>query len=34
VKGTIENFEGEEKIFYKGKLLYKLIYHGRVVMEK
>jgi hypothetical protein len=34
IKGTIEKFEGEEKIFYKGKLVYKLTYHGGMIMEK
>lgn len=34
VKGTVEKFEGEEKIFYKGKLVYRLIYHGGIVLEK
>ena len=34
VKGAVEKFEGEEKIFYKGKLVYKLIYHGGIVLEK
>ncbi len=34
IKGKIEKFEGEEKIFYKGKLVYRLIYHGGTIMEK
>ncbi len=34
VKGKIEKFEGEEKIFYKDKLVYRLIYHGGIVIEK
>lgn len=34
VRGTIERFEGEEKIFYKRKLIYKLIYHGGTITEK
>jgi len=34
VKGTIEKFEGEETIFYKGRLVYKLIYHGGIIIEK
>jgi len=34
VKGTVEKFEGEEKIFYKGKVVYRLIYHGGIVLEK
>lgn len=33
-KGTLEKFEGEEIIFYKERLIYGLIYHGGVVMEK
>ncbi len=33
-KGNIEEFEGEEEIFYKGKLTYRLIYQGGIVMEK
>ncbi|MFA5232656.1 MAG: DUF5680 domain-containing protein [Candidatus Paceibacterota bacterium] len=33
-KGSIEKFEGEETIFYKRKLIYKLVYHGGIVMEK
>lgn len=33
-KGTVEKLEGEEKIFYKGKLMYKLIYHGGMVIGK
>jgi hypothetical protein len=34
VKGTIEEFDGEEKIFYKGKLVYGLVYHGGIILEK
>jgi hypothetical protein len=34
VKGTVEKLEGEEKILYKGKLVYRLIYYGGMVMEK
>lgn len=34
VKGAVEKFEGEEKIFYKGKIMYRLIYHGGIVLEK
>lgn len=34
VKGTIEKFEGKEKIFYKRKLIYELIYHGGIIIEK
>jgi hypothetical protein len=32
-KGKIERFKGTEKIFYKGKLIYELIYHGGEVKE-
>lgn len=32
--GTVEKFEGKEIIFYKGRLVYKLIYHGGIVKEK
>ena len=34
IKGTVEKFEGEEKIFYKGKLVYGLVYHGGIILEK
>lgn len=34
IKGTIEKVEGEETIFYKGKLVYKLTYHGGIIKEK
>ena len=34
IKGTLEKFEGEEKIFYKGKLAYGLVYHGGIILEK
>jgi len=27
-QGNIDNFSGNEKIFYKNKLVYKLNYHG------
>lgn len=33
-RGSLEKFEGEEKIFYKGRLVYRLIYNGGIVMEK
>jgi len=31
IKGTVKKFGGEEKIFYKKRLIYKLIYHGGIV---
>ena len=34
VKGTIEKFEGQETIFYKKQLVYKLSYHGGLIMTK
>ena len=34
IKGTLEKFEGEEKISYKGKLVYGLVYHGGIILEK
>ncbi|MDP3244459.1 MAG: DUF5680 domain-containing protein [bacterium] len=34
VKGTVEEFKGEETIFYKGELVYKLTYHGGIIMER
>ena len=34
IKGTVEKFKGEEKIFYKGKLVYGLVYHGGIILEK
>jgi len=30
-EGSIENFSGEEKIYYKNKLVYKLNYQGGIV---
>ncbi|MBU4284938.1 XRE family transcriptional regulator [Patescibacteria group bacterium] len=33
-KGTVEKFEGEETIFHKRRLVYKLIYHGGIIKEK
>lgn len=33
IKGTVEKLEGEEKIFYKGKLVYELIYYGGMVIK-
>ena len=34
VEGTIEKFEGREMIFYREKLVYKLNYHGGIIMAK
>lgn len=34
VNGTVEKFDGEEKIFYQRKLVYRLVYHGGIVLEK
>lgn len=34
IKGTVERFEGEEIISYKRKAVYRLVYHGGLVMEK
>lgn len=34
VKGNVKKFKGEEKIFYKREMAYKLIYHGGIVTEK
>ena len=31
--GDINNFKGEEKIFYKDKLIYELFYHGGSVLR-
>ncbi len=31
IKGDIEKFSGEEKIFYKDELIYSLIYSGQIV---
>lgn len=33
-RGNIEKFDGEEKIFYKRKLVYRLVYHGGIIREK
>ncbi|MAG48071.1 hypothetical protein CL617_05695 [archaeon] len=33
-KGSIENFKGVERIFYKGKEVYRLYYHGGVIKNK
>ena len=34
IEGTVEKFEGEETIFYKGQLVYKLNYHGGLVITE
>ncbi len=34
VKGTVKNFIGEEEIFYKSQLVYKLNYHGGLIITK
>jgi len=34
VRGKIEKFEGQETIFYKNQLVYKLNYHGGLVIMK
>ena len=34
IKGTVEKLEGEEKIFYKGKLVYELVYYGGIILKK
>ena len=31
IKGDVEKFFGKEKIFYKNKLVYSLVYSGKVV---
>ncbi len=33
-KGDIEKFEGEEAIFYKRQIVYKLNYHGGLALSK
>lgn len=33
-EGTLENFQGEETIFYKKQLIYQLKYHGGLIMGK
>jgi len=34
VDGTVKKFQGEEIIFYKKQLVYKLSYHGGLVVGK
>lgn len=31
IEGKVEKFSGEERIFYKKKLVYKLNYHGGLI---
>jgi hypothetical protein len=33
VEGTVDGFSGTEKIFYEGKKVYELQYHGGVVKK-
>ncbi len=33
-EGTIEDFKGKEKIYYKWELVYELEYHGGLVKKK
>ncbi|MBR9692101.1 hypothetical protein GOV06_04940, partial [Candidatus Woesearchaeota archaeon] len=33
-EGDIDNFTGTEKIFYKGKEVYRLNYHGGLIKTK
>ena len=33
-EGTVENFNGDEKIFYRKQLVYQLNYNGGLVTEK
>ena len=34
IKGTLGKFKGEEKIFYKEQIVYKLSYHGGLIIGK
>jgi len=34
VEGTLEDFKGNEKIFYKEQLVYKLNYNGGLITGK
>jgi len=34
VEGTVEKFKGEEIIFYKKQVVYKLNYHGGLIATK
>jgi len=33
-KGTVKKFQGEEIIFYKEQIVYKLSYHGGLIIGK
>ena len=33
-QGVIKNFQGKETIFYKGKKVYELFYHGGLVKSR
>lgn len=33
-EGNVDNFIGTERIFYKGKEIYRLYYHGGLVKKK
>ncbi len=33
-EGTLENFKGEEEIFYKKQIVYKLNYNGGLIIQK
>lgn len=33
-KGTLDNFEGKEKIFFQKELVYKLLFHGGILRPK
>ncbi len=33
-KGDYKNFSGEEKIFYKGKLMFSQLYFGGLIIQK
>lgn len=33
-EGALENFQGEETVFYKKQLVYQLKYHGGLIMDK
>ena len=34
IKGTVKKFQGEEIIFYKEQIVYKLSYHGGLIIGK
>ncbi|MCK5212078.1 hypothetical protein KAJ89_05235 [Candidatus Parcubacteria bacterium] len=33
IKGDVEKFSGKEEIFYKKKLVYSLVYNGKVIIH-